>query len=168
MLQRFLQRFWRGDLFLHRFGDGGRLPAVSLFFRRGFLLECGRCRTRLNALRYRGQSFKRGVVHRPRSSWRCRFTLFWFGYSLRTLQLAACGKHRTGGIRQRHVLRRRCRLRRHLLRRHHRGRGDRREGLSRHFRLGQRHARVERQRAQQRHFNAHPAVRRERQLFAAN
>lgn len=42
---------------------------------------------------------------------------FWFGCSLRTLQLASCGKHRTGGIRQRHVLRRRrCRLRWHLLR----------------------------------------------------
>ena len=41
----------------------------------GLLLERGRCRTRLHALRYRGQSFKRGVVHRPRSCRRCRFTL---------------------------------------------------------------------------------------------
>ena len=117
MLQRLFQRFWRGDHFLDRFNNGSRLPAVCLFFRRGFLLERGRCRTRLHALRYRGQSFKRGVVHRPRSCRRCRFTLFWFGCSLRTLQLASCGKHRTGGIRQRHVLRRRrCRLRWHLLR----------------------------------------------------
>ncbi len=116
MLKRLFQRFWRGDHFLDRFNNGSRLPAVCLFFRRGF------CSSADGA----GRDCTRSVTEASRSS-AALFTgralagaagsLFWFGCSLRTLQLASCGKHRTGGIRQRHVLRRRrCRLRWHLLR----------------------------------------------------